>query len=90
MLIDYELELPTHKTGQALAKSLSRILKHVYAASRVSFGVEGNVLVLRARIDEGRLESVRKAVRMTIESKKLVGPVIQGKREILEETETVA
>lgn len=65
-LIEYELQLPATLTGEKLAKTIGRILKHTYQAKRLRVQHSKDTLVITARVDRFHLNAIRGAVKMTM------------------------
>lgn len=64
-LIEYELQLPATRTGEKLAKTVGRILKHTYSATRLRIQHSKDTLIVRAKVDKRHLQAIRGAVQMT-------------------------
>ena len=78
-LIEYELQLPATKTGEKLAKTIGRILKHTYSAKRLRVQHSKDLLIMTARVDSAHLNAIRGAVQMTMMARGVKGNVHYGK-----------
>jgi hypothetical protein len=63
--IEYELILPATRTGEKLAKTVGRILKHTYQAKRLRIEHSKDTLIVKAKVEKQDLNAIRGAVRMT-------------------------
>lgn len=77
-LIEYELQLPATRTGEKLAKTIGRILKHTYQAKRLRVQHSNDLLIVTARVDRFHLEAIRGAVKMTMMARGVEGNVLKG------------
>lgn len=72
-LIQYELQLPSTRTGEKLAKTIGRILKHTYSATRLRIEHSKDTIVVRAKVEKAHLHAIRGAVQMTLTAKRVAG-----------------
>lgn len=63
--IEYELELPLSRTGERLAKTIGRILKHTYQCKRLRIEQTKDAITVKAKVEREHLNAIRGAVRMT-------------------------
>lgn len=71
--IDYELQLPAGRTGEKLAKTIGRILKHTYSAQRLRIEHSKERIIVRARVERAHKNAIRGAVQMTMIARGMKG-----------------
>jgi hypothetical protein len=80
VVIEYALTLPADRSGELVAKTVSRVLKHSFKAKQVRIQMiagEHPVRRLSATIEKRHLESVRGAVQMVMQARGMGGPLIR-------------
>ena len=73
--IEYEIQLPNTLTGERLAKTIGRILKHTYSAERLRIQHSKDLLIVSAKVDRFHLEAIRGAVQMTCSARRVTGKI---------------
>lgn len=63
--IEYELELPNTQNCDRIAKTVGRILKHTYEATRVRIERTEQIITITAKVRKEQLSAIRGAVKMT-------------------------
>ena len=69
----YDLTLPATRTGERLAKTVGRILKHVYSAEHLRVQHSKDTLIVSARVDRIHLQAIRGAVQMAMQARGIKG-----------------